>query len=555
MSRQLASVTAIGLVAAVANAQNSATINTTGMELRCQLFGPCFPNQSRNSSQHPSPAGAAQFVLGDQGYSYSIDGTVTTSGVIGSIIPSGSTIPQMLDILSPGASKLARGWVRNPQGTIPTNVYVQRFDGTFAGLAVGLTLNVTLNASGTAYFDITNITIPLGSLAGSLRINSGTTNVSRWTPTEQQATEWHFDGDFDPVIGTRGKIGYLDDAAFGTILGGVGNEENPNPAAPNGVTDAQSSFGTTDSFGIPGIGGVSDTVYKTSPARNLADANPDLRRGIGLLVFPSTKPVFPGDIVGQWTMVWDLYIPTAAWNTEFPVALLEDSDNNDSGADLMIRRDPVRGTTIGYNVTTDAYINAPQIAPNTWFRLAVVNDHPRLGTATFFVNGVSIGSTAGDWVYNFCNPNDPKFGDGTAIPAATWSSWGSMPNPWQKSAGGAPINSTFSMFADLESGRSESVYLANYLFVDRAMTASEVTALGGPNAAGILYLNTGPSCPWQSVNCRSDYDASGGIDGDDVIQFFADWDAAAPCADLDESGGVDGDDVIQFFALWDAAAC
>ncbi|MFN9993435.1 MAG: hypothetical protein ACK54H_08820, partial [Phycisphaerales bacterium] len=105
MSTRLASVTALGLVAASASAQNSATINTTGMELRCQLFGPCFPYQSRNSSQHPSHAGAAQFVLGDQGYSYSIDGTVTTSGVIGSIIPSGSTIPQMLDILSPGASK------------------------------------------------------------------------------------------------------------------------------------------------------------------------------------------------------------------------------------------------------------------------------------------------------------------------------------------------------------------------------------------------------------------------------------------------------------------
>jgi len=37
-----------------------------------------------------------------------------------------------------------------------------------------------------------------------------------------------------------------------------------------------------------------------------------------------------------------------------------------------------------------------------------------------------------------------------------------------------------------------------------------------------------------------------------VISFFAEWDAAGPCADVDASGGVDGDDVISFFGSWDA---
>ncbi|MFN7337951.1 MAG: GC-type dockerin domain-anchored protein, partial [bacterium] len=44
----------------------------------------------------------------------------------------------------------------------------------------------------------------------------------------------------------------------------------------------------------------------------------------------------------------------------------------------------------------------------------------------------------------------------------------------------------------------------------------------------------------------------GGVDGDDVITFFADWDSASPAADVDGSGGVDGDDVILFFERWDA---
>ncbi|MFZ4576464.1 MAG: hypothetical protein ACOYN0_18925 [Phycisphaerales bacterium] len=48
-----------------------------------------------------------------------------------------------------------------------------------------------------------------------------------------------------------------------------------------------------------------------------------------------------------------------------------------------------------------------------------------------------------------------------------------------------------------------------------------------------------------------DYNADGGVDGDDIIAFFADWDASAASADFNLDGGVDGDDVIEFFAEWD----
>ena len=52
--------------------------------------------------------------------------------------------------------------------------------------------------------------------------------------------------------------------------------------------------------------------------------------------------------------------------------------------------------------------------------------------------------------------------------------------------------------------------------------------------------------------CLGDYNCDNGVDGDDVISFFADWDNGLPAADLDASTGVDGDDVIVFFARWDA---
>jgi hypothetical protein len=62
-----------------------------------------------------------------------------------------------------------------------------------------------------------------------------------------------------------------------------------------------------------------------------------------------------------------------------------------------------------------------------------------------------------------------------------------------------------------------------------------------------------PPCTWRADTCFADYNDDGGIDGDDVIAFFADWDSSNSCADTDNSDGVDGDDVINFFALWDAS--
>jgi hypothetical protein len=56
-----------------------------------------------------------------------------------------------------------------------------------------------------------------------------------------------------------------------------------------------------------------------------------------------------------------------------------------------------------------------------------------------------------------------------------------------------------------------------------------------------------------SVRSLADYDLSGGVDGDDVIAFFSDWDRGLIEADVNQDGGVDGDDVILFFAIWDRA--
>jgi len=84
-----------------------------------------------------------------------------------------------------------------------------------------------------------------------------------------------------------------------------------------------------------------------------------------------------------------------------------------------------------------------------------------------------------------------------------------------------------------------------------AMTGGTFTLNGGFWAGAV----DGTLCPWQVAGCEADYDNSGGIDGDDVIAFFADWDSGETCADVDLSEGVDGDDVILFFAIWDVSGC
>ena len=52
--------------------------------------------------------------------------------------------------------------------------------------------------------------------------------------------------------------------------------------------------------------------------------------------------------------------------------------------------------------------------------------------------------------------------------------------------------------------------------------------------------------------CPSDINQDGTVDGDDIIAYFAAWDAARLIADMDGNQTVDGDDVIIFFGLWDA---
>ncbi|MFZ4574486.1 MAG: PQQ-binding-like beta-propeller repeat protein [Phycisphaerales bacterium] len=80
---------------------------------------------------------------------------------------------------------------------------------------------------------------------------------------------------------------------------------------------------------------------------------------------------------------------------------------------------------------------------------------------------------------------------------------------------------------------------------------------GGPALAAdgtLIMADLNGLRAWRSDRtppCVGDFDGDSDADGDDIIAFFAAWDAGSPRADIDGVNGTDGDDVIVFFAAWD----
>lgn len=547
---------------ALAQADNDVVVNAAGVELRCPFLGPCFPDQYRDSFSNPLPSGTPQYILPANGYRYDITGVVSTSGLMGIAIPSGSTLDQAMEAIAPGGSRVLHGYSRNFSGGLPNpvnQVFLQRYAGEFSGIEMGLTMSVTVSNAGVGQFRVYDIDIPLGVLAGSMTITTGSAAITTWEPSAPQETEWHFDGSFEPAAGSASAMmRYIDDAAFAPILGGIDNPDTPDPTTPTGVTQAQSSFGSTTSLGIAGPGGEEDMVYVTSPARNLATGLAKDRRGIGLSVAPTIRPEFPGEFFGQWTMIWDMYIPASSWyvdyptNTvvrEFPVALVEDSANNNSTADMFIRNSG-GVTRIGYNGEDFSQYIPIGIGPDQWFRLAVACDFFASSASHVYLNGVYVGDVEADWLYCAVDPTAPAYGDGEDVDTGDWTAWDEFPNPWALSSGNEPgsvgptgLASTFSLFADLAGGRSEPVYLANYYLVDTVLTGAEIAGLGGPSADGIVLIGG---------VCAPDINGDGALNFFDVQQFLALFSAHDPRADFNNDGGFDFFDVQAFLSLFSA---
>ncbi len=485
-----------------------------------------------------------------EGYRFSFNPVVSGTGILGSVVGSNRLLGDVLNGFVYGQHRILYGAVRNPGGGLPVTLDREEVGGTFSGITVSLTLDYIVRADRTGQVAIRNIQKPFGL---GLTVNSGGLKCDAWTPPPAVKSEWHFDGDLLSVkesgLATSSGpalIRYLDDSRFGTILGGVGNENNPDSATPFNITDAQSSFGTTSSFGIPAIGGEDDVVYRTSPPRNAAEPTVSARsRGLGLALWPNTRDFWPDDKNGQWTMVWDILIPTAAWNSEYVAPLIQDNHNNDGTADGFLRKNGA-SLTFGYTQAVASYPVLSGVTANQWFRLAISSDGYRGKIGRVFLNGVFVGTTGGDWVYNSCKSTAPCYGDvseanptGTPVNPTVWSGWGSFPSPWAKSpnTAAAPMAATIPLFADLL-GQGEAIYVANFMYSDEAMTDVQIAAFGGPNGRGIAYL--------RPIPCPPDFNGDQVVDFFDYLDFVDAFSANNPNADFNNDSVIDFFDYLDF---------
>jgi hypothetical protein len=537
---------------------------------------PSPPDVTRDSVNHTA-SGSDTLILPEDGYAFAINGLLQLRDPLFNT-PLGDPIllTDLLDQLQPGNSRLLSGWIRNSEGGLPPGgitAWQEVFQGGAFGAELDIRLEVTVSQAGVVTFAVRDINSSLGFLTPTLDFVNGIASLSTWMQSDRQLTEWHFDSGFDPADGSDDSaIRYLDDPAFGVILGGIGDEDNPSPSTPTGITAAQSSFTDTTAAGLPAPGGVDTGVFLTSPAVNLSNPSSDaLRRGVGLAMYPAAKPAYPGGFVGQWTMIWDMLIPSESWFADFPVnnspnqflaALLQDQHNNDSGADLWLRHQngspAIVYSSDGDDFNGDMPLALP-IAPDTWFRLAVVCDEFQAGVSRVFVDGVFIGEILSDWVYNAVDPTPGQqfYGDGEAVDPADWAAWGQFPSPWALSEGTInpdpdtgdpvpnPLASTFGLFSDLRFGGSQPVYLANLLWVDDLMQDSEVIALGGPSGEGIV-LTGGGGC-----NPADIAEPFGVLDLADISAFIGAFLSQDPAADIAPPMGVfDLADLTAFVAAF-----
>jgi hypothetical protein len=219
---------------------------------------------------------------------------------------------------------------------------------------------------------------------------------------------------------------------------------NGTMAYADAQTSGLTTFGTTGG-GVPNIGGNAASFIHVPVMPNIGNGY--------LLSFNNTGPNGGGSYVNQYTLIYDLLSPGAPnWT-----ALFNTNPGNPSGndADFYIASD--RSVGIG-----SIYSSAGQIASDTWYRIAFVADLSA-GTMTYYVNGTQVATG---------------------------------------SQGGSGLDGRWSLLSNLDAGAdlllfnegdtsgnyTHELYINSVAFVDSAMTSGQVSALGGPNAAGILAV-------------------------------------------------------------------
>jgi hypothetical protein len=199
------------------------------------------------------------------------------------------------------------------------------------------------------------------------------------------------------------------------------------------TVQADTTFGTTTSFGLPGINGQTTSIMRFVPSANAWG---------GYRMYHGAGPNGGGSYVNQYTLVYDVYYPASSsgWRS-----LLQTGTGNGNDGDFFIN--PTGG--IGISSVYNGFV-----APDQWNRIAFAFDLTGPGQApvlTKFINGVKVGNqTSG------LSGRDGRFAlDAHAL-----------------------------LFADQDGDVAEA-YVSSVQFSNGRRPDAFITALGGPSAAKI----------------------------------------------------------------------
>ncbi len=198
------------------------------------------------------------------------------------------------------------------------------------------------------------------------------------------------------------------------------------------TVQADTTFGTTTSYGLPDINGVPTSVMHFVPSGSPWG---------GYKTFHGAAPNGGGNYVNQYTLVYDLYYPVGGnWRSLWQTGLANDNDG-----DVFINT----ANGLGISSIYDGFISE-----GTWHRVAFAFDLTGPGQApvlTKFVDGVKVGNqTTG------LSAKDGRF----ALDAAAL------------------------LFADNDGDQAET-YVSSVQFSNGRRPDAYLEALGGPNARKI----------------------------------------------------------------------
>ena len=231
--------------------------------------------------------------------------------------------------------------------------------------------------------------------------------------------EWDFNGNLTPSLQSGGtaSMNYFNAATatattFGTTGGAI-----PNPAG------GSSGYVYFPGNSIPGGLGGYTISYTGVPANG------------------------GGSYVNNYTMIWDLYIPSLNWT-----ALMNTAPDQSNDADFYVANDGTVGIgDLGYS-------SSSVVAAGQWYRVALVQDQTDNKTL-YYVNGTQV------------------FSGAAGSPDGRFSLYTGTDTPPQLVILGE---------GDTSGNYANDVYLSAFYFSDTVLSDATIAGLGGVTAGGIV---------------------------------------------------------------------